>query len=227
MADPEGKKIQNNISNIKNCTNVLFSGKSSLIAALARLLELSDDGSIIVDGVDVSTIRRQTLRSCLAALPQDALQLAGTVRRNLDPASAVPSDEMLVSALKKVSIWTFIESRGGLDASIDEIGLSAGQMQLFSLARVILRNTEGGSVVLLDEATSSVDRRTDDEVRATLQADFEGRTVIEVAHHLDIVRHYDVIIVLGAGELLEIGSPDELLANPKSEFRSLWASRGL
>lgn len=206
------------------------SGKSSLIAVLGRLLDIDADGSIVVDGFDLKTVPRQTIRSRLTALPQDALKLSGTVRRNLDPAETISADQMLIDALTKTTIWPFIEARGGLDAKLDDMSLSAGQMQLFSLSRAILRGGEShgpSSLVLLDEATSSVDRQTDDEVRAAIQPDLEGRTVIEVAHHLDIVRNYDVIIVLGDGNLLEIGHPDELLAQPDSEFYSLWASRGL
>lgn len=131
---------------------------------------------------------------------------------------------MLIDALTKTAMWPFIETRGGLDAKLEDLSFSAGQLQLFCLARVVLGRS---SVVLLDEATSSVDRRTDDEVRAELAGHLEGRTVVEVAHRLDIVRHYDVVVVMAEGEVVEMGSPDELLARPGSEFGALWASRGL
>lgn len=174
---------------------------------------------------------RQTIRSCVTALPQDALRLAGTVRHNLDPEGLIQADELLINALTKTSIWPFIESHGGLDATLDDLKLSAGQLQLFCLTRIVLgrgrSSTRHSAVVVLDEATSNVDPQTDDEVREALRPDLEGRTVIEVAHHLDIVRNYDVIVVMGDGRVMEVGSPDELLARPGSEFQALWASRGL
>lgn len=205
------------------------SGKSSLIAALCRLLELRGDGSMRIDGVDLSTVPRQEIRSKITAFPQDAFQLGGTVRHNLDPEGKVQADEILVQALTKAAIWPFLEPRGGLDAKMEDLSFSAGQLQLFCLARISLRreSSAGGGVVLLDEATSSVDIRTDDEVRAALRPDLEGKTVVEVAHRLEIVRHYDVIVVMAGGKVVESGSPDELLATPGSEFQSLWNSRSL
>ncbi|KAJ3494502.1 hypothetical protein NLG97_g4037 [Lecanicillium saksenae] len=205
------------------------SGKSSLIAALSRLLELRGDGTIRIDGVDLSTLPRQEIRSKLNAFPQDAFRLPGTVRHNLDPESKIQADELLIQALTKATIWPFLEERGGLDAKLEDLSLSAGQLQLFCLARISLRreSSTGGGVVLLDEATSSVDTRTDDEVRAALRPDLEGKTVVEVAHRLEIVRHYDVIVVMAAGKVVEVGNPDELLATPGSEFQALWNSRSL
>lgn len=205
------------------------SGKSSLIAALARLLELRGDGTIRIDGVDLARLPRQDIRSKLSAFPQDAFRLPGTVRHNLDPEGKIQADEMLIQALTKTAIWPFLEERGGLDAKLEDLSLSAGQLQLFCLARISLRreSSTGGGVVLLDEATSSVDTRTDDEVRAALRPDLEGKTVVEVAHRLEIVRHYDVIVVMAGGKVAEVGNPDELLATPGSEFQALWNSRSL
>jgi ABC-type multidrug transport system fused ATPase/permease subunit len=202
----------------------MVSGKSSLIATLSRLLELRPGSNIKVDGQSLTSIPRQTIRTRLTAFPQDALRLTGTVRHNLDPEHYIQADSMLIDALTKTAMWPFIETRGGLDAAFEDLSFSAGQLQLFCLARVVLGRS---AVVLLDEATSSVDRRTDDEVRAELAAHLEGRTVVEVAHRLDIVRHYDVVVVMAEGEVVEMGPPDELLARPGSEFGALWASRGL
>ncbi|OAQ99634.1 hypothetical protein LLEC1_06869 [Akanthomyces lecanii] len=204
------------------------SGKSSLIAALSRLLELRG-GTTRIDGVDLATLPRQDIRSRLSALPQDAFRLPGTVRHNLDPESKIQADELLIQALTKAAIWPFLEPRGGLDAKLEDLSLSVGQLQLFCLARISLRreSSTGGGVVLLDEATSSVDTRTDDEVRAALRPDLDGKTVVEVPHRLEIVRHYDVIVVMAGGKVAEVGNPDELLATPGSEFQALWNSRSL
>lgn len=182
-----------------------------------------------IDGVDLSTVPRQHIRSKITALPQDAFFLPGTVRHNLDPEGKVQADEVLIQALTKTTIWSFLETRGGLDAKLEDLSFSAGQLQLFCLARISLRreSSSGGGVVLLDEATSSVDIRTDDEVRAALLPDLDGKTVVEVAHRLEIVRHYDVVVVMAGGKVAEVGSPDELLATPGSEFQALWNSRNL
>lgn len=202
------------------------SGKSSLLAVLSRLGEVSDESHISIDGIDLKTIPRQTIRSRIAGVPQDSLRLNDTVRVNLDPTGTAQADQPLIDALVKTEIWPLIESRGGLDAMLDDIGLSAGQMQLFNLARVVMRPAENRRLVLLDEATSSVDRLTDSKVRAAISKDLEASTVMEVAHHLEIVRNYDVILVLVNGRLVEVGSPESLLARPDSELQSLWANRG-
>ncbi|KAJ6446792.1 ABC multidrug transporter [Purpureocillium lavendulum] len=215
------------------------SGKSSLVLTLARLLELQS-GDIKIDGLSLSRIPRQTIRSRLTALPQDAMHLSGTVRHNLDPkglfspsSSTGPAsgpktpslgDDALIAALTKTAIWPAVESRGGLDASLSDLGFSAGQLQLFCLARALLSTS---SIVLLDEATSSVDRRTDDEVRRATHDDWKGRTVVEVAHRLELVRDCDVVVVMADGRVQESGPPEELLARPTSAFRALWESQGL
>ncbi|KAM3516753.1 hypothetical protein NHJ13051_009617 [Beauveria bassiana] len=206
------------------------SGKSSLIAALSRLLELRGSGSIRIDGVDLATVPRQDIRSRILAFPQDAFSLPGTVRHNLDPEEKVEADEVLIQALTKVAIWPFLETRGGLDARLEDLGFSAGQLQLFCLARFALRreSSRGSSgVVLLDEATSSIDSQTDDEVRAALRPDMEGMTVLEVVHRLEILRDYDVVVVMERGQVAETGKPDKLLATPGSKFEALWNSKGL
>ncbi|KAM0739546.1 hypothetical protein ACQRIT_007283 [Beauveria bassiana] len=206
------------------------SGKSSLIAALSRLLELRGSGSIRIDGVDLATVPRQDIRSRILAFPQDAFSLPGTVRHNLDPEEKVEADEVLIQALTKVAIWPFLETRGGLDARLEDLGFSAGQLQLLCLARFALRreSSRGSSgVVLLDEATSSIDSQTDDEVRAALRPDMEGMTVLEVVHRLEILRDYDVVVVMERGQVAETGKPDKLLATPGSKFEALWNSKGL
>jgi ATP-binding cassette subfamily C (CFTR/MRP) protein 1 len=200
----------------------IISGKSSLILTLARLLELHS-GTIHIDGVNLSTLPRQQIRSSLSTLPQDALKFSGTVRRNLDPQSLIRADEPLTAALRKTAIWPAIEARGGLDADMEELGFSAGQLQLFCLTRVLL---DRSAIVLLDEVTSSVDRQTDEEIRRVIGEEMKGRTVVEVAHRMDIVHNYDVVVVLSEGRVQEVGNPEDLLARP-SAFRTLWESSGL
>lgn len=167
---------------------------------------------------------RQHIRSCLNTVPQDPIRIGGNVRLNLDPEGRIQSDEPLIEALNKAMVWPMIEERGGLEAQITDLGFSVGQMQLFSLARALLSRSK---VVLLDEATSSIDRTTDEEVRRILRDELRGRTVLEVVHRLEIVREFDLVIVMGYGEILETGSPEELLAQPSSELRKLYDRQGV
>lgn len=209
------------------------SGKSTLLLALLRLLP-STRGAVVVDGVDLATLPRDTVRSRLIAVSQDLFFLPGTTRQNLYPygnsnGGADDDDARLEAVLRRVGLWDAVSEAGGLGAEFDEARLSHGQRQLFSLARALLRRKSGdggGGVVLLDEATSSVDAETDALVQRVVREDFASHTVVSVAHRLETIVDFDRVVVLEKGCVAEEGCPPELLARPGSRFRELWeASR--
>ncbi|KAG4253240.1 hypothetical protein FPRO03_07200 [Fusarium proliferatum] len=184
------------------------SGKSSFMLSIIRLLELQS-GSIQIDDKDLASIPRQHIRSQITTIPQDPVNLSGTVRQNLDPEALIQADEMLIEALKKTTLWATIDTRGGLDADLSELGFSVGQRQLFCLARALLSHSK---IVLLDEPTSSVDNATDKDVRHIIREVMQGRTVIEVTHRLDYVTDFDLAVVMKDGRVIETGNPKKLLA---------------
>lgn len=200
------------------------SGKSSLLLTLFRLVEVEPGGSIEIDGVDIRSVSLSTLRGSLSIIPQDPVLFAGTVMYNLD-ATGTAKPEDAWAALQSASpalAQQFRNAGTGLDTQITEGGknLSLGQRQLICLARALLRKSK---ILVMDEATSSVDAKTDSQVQETIRREFvdKGVSVITVAHRLDTVLGYDKIAVLGSGKLLEYGSPADLLKNRNGELRRL------
>jgi ATP-binding cassette, subfamily C (CFTR/MRP), member 1 len=125
------------------------SGKTSLMLCLLQMMDLLE-GEISIDGVNISTIPMDDLRSRVSVVPQDPFIMPGTVRFNLDPFGSV-AEAVLVRALERVGLWTGIQNRGGLDADMDGGSWSTGQKQLFCLARAVIRKR---NILLLDEAAS-------------------------------------------------------------------------
>lgn len=200
------------------------SGKSSLLSALFRMMELRS-GGIYVDGIDLSSLPRQTVRSRLIAIPQDPFLPPGSVRFNMSPSGSA-ADDQIITALGKVGLWPLVQQHGGLDSNINTLSLSHGQQQLFCLARAMLRP---GMVLVLDEATSNVDWETDDKIQKIIREEFANRTILTVAHRLTTILDSDQVIVMGQGTVLEAGPPAELLAQ-RGPFRKLYdaqtANRG-
>ncbi|KAH7174084.1 P-loop containing nucleoside triphosphate hydrolase protein [Fusarium flagelliforme] len=199
------------------------SGKSSMVSSIFRMVDIHG-GRILVDGLDISTIPREEIRTRLIGVPQDAFLIEGSsVRLNTDPAEGLP-DAAIEDALKAVDLWEIVAKKGGLDVPIEELHLSHGQKQLFCIARAIVRPSP---IVILDEATSSVDAHVDELIQRLVREQFQDRTVISVVHKLhSALDDFDMIAVLDAGELQEFGTPRELLAKgpQESAFASMYNS---
>jgi ABC-type multidrug transport system fused ATPase/permease subunit len=195
------------------------SGKSSLIITLFRMLEVTEDSSITIDGIDITKLPREVVRSRLNAIPQEPFFIRGSVRANADPYQE-HSDIDIMKAIQKVHLWDLVLNRGGLDTQLDAEFFSHGQRQLFCLARAILRKSK---VVILDEATSSVDANSDHLMQKVIREEFKDCTIIAVAHRLDTILDFDRIALLSAGELKEFDTPQALLGRP-SAFKELYNS---
>lgn len=194
-----------------------FSGKSSLLSALLRILDL-DSGSIWIDGIDLSQVPRDLIRSRVVVIPQDPFTLSGSVRLNADPTESI-SDDRIISAMKKVQLWDTLQERGGLDVDMTKQPLSQGQQQLFCLGRALLR-TES-KILVLDEATSSTNVETDQLMRNLIRTEFSNHTIITVAHRLDTIIESDKVAVLEKGVVVEFGDPKTLLETG-SAFKQLY-----
>eukprot|EP00944_MAST-04C_sp_MAST-4C-sp1_P015843 g15843.t1 len=195
------------------------SGKSSMIVSLLRLVEL-DNGSITIDGVDISKIGLSDLRSNLSLIPQEPVLFSGDVRHNLDPFDDC-DDDAVWQALRNVGLDDFVKTLGnGLQSAVAEQGLnfSAGQRQLICVARALLR---GNKIIIMDEATASVDSETDQKLQRMIRTAFAECTVICIAHRLDTILDSDKICVLGDGNVLEFDSPENLLKDKSGEFYAL------
>mmetsp|Transcript_130885 Transcript_130885/g.418880 ORF Transcript_130885/g.418880 Transcript_130885/m.418880 type:complete len:306 (-) Transcript_130885:143-1060(-) len=211
------------------------SGKSSLLLAICRLVEPAA-GRVLIDGIDIARLGLQELRPHLGVLSQDPLFFSGTLRDNLDPFSE-HSDLALWGALDGVGIAALFKDDGaggqprGLDAAVSELGgnFSVGQRQLLCLARAALRQPR---VVLVDEATAALDAKADERVQSVLHERFtcQGSTVLQVAHRLWSIAKSDRVAVLELGNLVELGSPRDLLveAEPKGgrRFKEMVAAMG-
>ncbi|KAJ0601534.1 putative ABC-type xenobiotic transporter [Helianthus annuus] len=197
------------------------SGKSTLIQTLFRLVDPAA-GQILIDGINILTIGLHDLRSRLSIIPQDPTMFEGTIRSNLDPLEEY-TDDKIWEALDKCQLGEEVRSKEGkLDSPVTENGenWSVGQRQLVCLGRVLLKKSK---VLVLDEATASVDTATDGMIQQTLAKHFTDSTVIMIAHRITSVLDSDMVLVLEQGLIEEYDSPTKLLEDKSSSFAKLVA----
>ncbi|VAI70531.1 unnamed protein product [Triticum turgidum subsp. durum] len=195
------------------------SGKTTLIGALFRLVEPAE-GKIIIDSVDISTIGLHDLRSRLGIIPQDPTLFQGTIRYNLDPLGQF-SDQQIWEVLDKCQLLEAVQDKEqGLDSHVVEDGSnwSMGQRQLFCLGRALLRRCR---ILVLDEATASIDNATDALLQKTIRTEFKHCTVITVAHRIPTVMNCDMVLAMSDGKVVEFDKPTKLMETEGSLFRKL------
>ncbi|KAH9652214.1 ABC transporter C family member 3 [Citrus sinensis] len=197
------------------------SGKSTLIQTLFRIVEPAA-GQILIDGIDISLIGLHDLRTRLSIIPQDPVMFEGTVRSNVDPLEEY-TDEQIWEALDKCQLGDEVRKKEGkLDSKVTENGenWSMGQRQLVCLGRVLLKRRK---ILMLDEATASVDTATDNLIQQSLRQHFSDCTVITIAHRITSVIDSDMVLLLSHGLIEEYDSPRKLLENKSSSFSQLVA----
>ncbi|MGR3935370.1 ABC transporter ATP-binding protein [Streptomyces sp. BRA346] len=186
-------------------------GKTTLVNLLMRFYEVSG-GRITLDGVDAATMPREELRSHIGMVLQDTWLFGGTIAENIAYGSEGASHEAIVEAAKATHVDRFVRTLpDGYDTVIDEegTGVSVGEKQLITIARAFL---SGPSILVLDEATSSVDTRTEVLIQHAMASLRTGRTSFVIAHRLSTIRDADVILVMESGRIVEQGSHDALVA---------------
>ncbi|KAM9887048.1 hypothetical protein OXX69_013465, partial [Metschnikowia pulcherrima] len=206
--------------------------------AFFRFLD-AETGSIKIDGVDISQIGLTDLRQAITIIPQDPTLFTGTIRSNLDPFDQY-SDEQIFEALIRVNLVGKGERDQGvskdnasenqnkfldIESSVSEGGnnLSQGQRQLMCLARSLLKNPK---VILLDEATASIDYKSDALIQQTIRDEFSNSTILTIAHRLRSIIDYDRILVMDAGRVVEYDDPYALISNKETLFYSMCENSG-
>ncbi|KAK3842992.1 MAG: hypothetical protein J3R72DRAFT_442126 [Linnemannia gamsii] len=202
-------------------------GKSTLAVAFFRFMELTA-GKITVDGIDISTLGVHDLRSSLTIIPQDPVLFIGTIRTNLDPFNE-HDDAALWATLRRVHLigedGAESNSFGNLDSEVQENGsnFSQGQRQLIGLARALLKQSK---IIILDEATASVDHETDARIQATIREEFKESTLLTIAHRLRTIIDFDKVLVMDHGQVVQFDTPWKLLQEEGGIFRNMCQRSG-
>ncbi|KAK4168151.1 ABC transporter [Cladorrhinum sp. PSN259] len=184
------------------------SGKSSLVLTLLRLLDPTE-GTIEIDGIDITSVPRETVRSRIAGVAEEPFFLPGTVRENMDPYGQ-ETDDRIIQALVDVGLWSGVfdkeDNNGGLGATLEKEQLSHGQRQLFNIARAMLR---GSKVLVLDEVTSSLDAQAERVIYRLLETRLKHCTVIAVIHKVEFAHGFDKIVTMERGKIVDVARGGE------------------
>jgi ATP-binding cassette subfamily B protein len=186
-------------------------GKSTMINLLLRFYD-PDEGQILIDGVDVRKIRMEDLRKHVGVVLQEPFLFPGTIRDNIAYAKPGATQEEIIAAAKAANAHDFIlRFPDGYDTQVGERGqrLSGGERQRISIARAILHDPR---ILILDEATSQVDTETERQIQEAIARLVQNRTTVAIAHRLSTLRNAQRLVVLEQGQMVEIGTHDELMA---------------
>lgn len=195
-------------------------GKSTLMVVLFRIEKLRG-GRILIDGLDIAGMPLHSLRSKLCIIPQDPVMFSATVRFNIDPFEEF-TDEQVWNVLRDVNMEDHVNSLPNkLNELVAEGGdnFSAGQRQLVCIARAILRKPK---ILVMDEATASIDQATDNFIQEMIRVKFKECTVLTIAHRLDTIIDSSKVLVMDAGFVAEFDTPKTLLGKPNGDFKGLW-----
>ena len=198
-------------------------GKTTLINLLMRFYEVNS-GRILIDGIDINSLKRECLRSLFGMVLQDTWLFNGTIRENIAYGREDATQEEVVAAAKAAYADHFIRTLpDGYDTVLNEesSNISQGQKQLLTIARAILKDTK---LLILDEATSSVDTRTEQQIQKAMEDLMKGRTSFVIAHRLSTIRDADIILVMDSGHIIEKGNHEELM-NQNGFYADLYNSQ--
>ena len=198
-------------------------GKTTMVKLLMRFYDVTD-GEILVDGYNIKDFDRGELRKMFGMVLQDTWLFGGTVKENIKYSKEEATDTEVIQAAKAAHVHHFIKTLpNGYNSLINEesTNISAGQKQLLTIARVILADPK---ILILDEATSSIDTRTEIQIQSAMDNLMKGRTSFIIAHRLSTIKNADLILVMNHGDIVEQGTHEELLAK-KGEYEKLYNSQ--
>ena len=214
--DPENTIINDFNADVKDGQKIAIvgptgAGKTTMVKLLMRFYDVNS-GAILVDGHNIKDFKRGELRKMFGMVLQDTWLYGGTIRDNIRYSNPEATDSEVIEAAKAAHVHHYIKTlSNGYDAKINEesTNISAGQKQLLTIARVILANPK---ILILDEATSSIDTRTEQQIQSAMDNLMKGRTSFIIAHRLSTIKNADLILVMDHGDIVEQGNHEELLA---------------
>ena len=214
--DPEKTIINDFNAKVKDGQKIAIvgptgAGKTTMVKLLMRFYDVNS-GEILLDGHNIKDFKRGDLRKMFGMVLQDTWLFGGTIKENIKYSMPDATDSDVIKAAKAAHIHHYIKTLSkGYDAKINEesTNISAGQKQLLTIARVILADPK---ILILDEATSSIDTRTEQQIQAAMDNLMEGRTSFIIAHRLSTIKNADLILVMDHGDIVEQGTHEELLA---------------